>query len=72
MKPSRIVKRSVVIHGHKTSVSMEPEFWLVLKEIAKERRKTLSYLVDKIDENREHGNLSSACRLFILEFCRGK
>ena len=63
---STIVKRSIVLAGHKTSVSLEDAFWDGLKDIAKDRRKTLSDLVGSIDTNREHGNLSSALRLFVL------
>jgi predicted DNA-binding ribbon-helix-helix protein len=63
---STIVKRSIVLGGHKTSVSLEDAFWDGLKDIAKDRRKTLSDLVGSIDTNREHGNLSSALRLFVL------
>ena len=63
---STIVKRSIVLARHKTSVSLEDAFWDGLKDIAKDRRKTLSDLVGSIDTNREHGNLSSALRLFVL------
>jgi len=63
---STIVKRSIVLAGHKTSVSLEDAFWDGLKEIAKSRRKTLSDLVTSIDTDREQGNLSSALRLFVL------
>jgi len=63
---STVVKRSIVLAGHKTSVSLEDPFWEGLKEIAKDQRKTLSDLVGSIDTNREHGNLSSALRLFVL------
>jgi predicted DNA-binding ribbon-helix-helix protein len=59
-------KRSIVIAGHKTSVSLENEFWNSLKEIAAERRMTLAELVAGIDGNRQHPNLSSAIRLFVL------
>ena len=62
---STIVKRSIVLAGHKTSVSLEDAFWDGLKDIAKEQRKTLSDF-GSIDTNREHGNLSSALRLFVL------
>ena len=61
-----IMKRSIVLEGHKTSVSLEDAFWKGLKDIAKARRVTLSDLVGGIDTNREHGNLSSALRLFVL------
>ncbi len=65
---SPIVKRSIVIAGHKTSVSLEDAFWQGLKEIATERDMTLSDLV--IDTDRHHGNLSSAIRLFVLDHYR--
>ena len=64
---SPVVKRSIVLAGHKTSVSLEDAFWEGLKEIAKSKRKTLSELVSGIDTVREHGNLSSALRLFVLD-----
>jgi predicted DNA-binding ribbon-helix-helix protein len=63
---SPVVKRSIVLAGHKTSVSLEDAFWDGLKDIAKDRRKPLSDLVGSTDTNREHGNLSSALRLFVL------
>jgi len=64
---SPIVKRSVVINGHKTSVSVEDQFWSVLKEIAAERQVSLSELVAMVDHDRgKVGNLSSALRLFVL------
>ena len=63
---SRISKRSIVIAGHKTSVSLEEQFWDSLKEIASQRGVTLAELVGAIDRDREHANLSSAIRLFVL------
>jgi len=69
---SPVVKRSIVIGGHKTSVSLEDAFWKGLKEIAGERDMTLSDLVAAIDTGRQHGNLSSAIRLFVLEFYRNR
>ena len=63
---SSVVKRSIVLGGHKTSVSLEDAFWQGLKDIAKTQRKTLSDLVGSIDNQREHGNLSWALRLFVL------
>jgi predicted DNA-binding ribbon-helix-helix protein len=69
---SSIIKRSVVIAGHKTSVSLEDAFWKGLKEIAGGRDMTLSDLVDTIDTKRQHGNLSSAIRLFVLDFFKGQ
>jgi predicted DNA-binding ribbon-helix-helix protein len=67
---SPVVKRSIVIAGHKTSVSLEDEFWAGLKEIADERDSSLSELVANIDHDRRHGNLSSAVRLFVLKYYR--
>ena len=69
---SPVVKRSIVLHGHKTSVSLEDEFWKGLKEIAGKRLMTLSTLVDGIDAHRQQGNLSSALRLFVLDFYRSQ
>jgi predicted DNA-binding ribbon-helix-helix protein len=63
---SSVLKRSIVIAGHKTSVSLEDEFWKSLKEIADKRGMTLAQLVAAIDRGREHANLSSAIRLFVL------
>ena len=63
---SQVAKRSIVIAGHKTSVSVEDEFWNSLKEIARERGTTLGALVAAIDGDRQHANLSSAIRLFVL------
>src|SRR3974390_469871 len=62
---SPVIKRSIVIAGHKTSVSLEDAFWRGLKEIANSRHMTLSDLVGGIDTERKHGNLSSAIRLFV-------
>ena len=67
---SLIVKRSIVIAGHKTSVSLEDAFWRALKEIAGRRDMALSALVASIDAEHAHANLSSAIRLFILGFYR--
>jgi predicted DNA-binding ribbon-helix-helix protein len=69
---SPVVKRSIVIAGHRTSVSLEDAFWKGLKESAGVRRMTLSKLVASIDSERRHGNLSSAIRLFVLDFYRSK
>jgi len=63
---SPVIKRSIVIAGHKTSVSLEDAFWQGLKDIAVDRHMTLSDLVASIDTGRAHGNLSSAIRLFVL------
>ena len=65
---SSILKRSIVIDGHKTSISLEDEFWDLLRDIAKERNERLPDLVAEIDEDRKDGNLSSAIRLFVLGY----
>jgi len=67
---SPVVKRSIVVAGHKTSVSLEDAFWAGLKEIAGGRHLTLSDMVAAIDSERRQGNLSSAIRLFVLDFYR--
>ena len=67
---SPVVKRSIVITGHKTSVSLEDAFWSGLKDIAGSRNMTLSELVASIDGDRRQGNLSSAIRLFVLDHYR--
>ena len=67
---SPVVKRSIVIAGHKTSVSLEDAFWTGLKDIATSRSVTLSELVALIDSERRQGNLSSAIRLFVLDHYR--
>ena len=64
---SPVVKRSIVIAGHKTSISLEDAFWKALKDSAIARHATLSDLVASIDQERQHGNLSSAIRLFVLD-----
>ena len=69
---SPVVKRSIVIAGHKTSVSLEDAFWKGLKDIAGGRDTTLSDLVASIDSERRHGNLSSAIRLFVLDYYRSQ
>ena len=67
---STVEKRSIVIAGHKTSVSLEDAFWNLLKEIATERDQTVGDLVSEIDKDRDHANLSSALRLFVLGYAR--
>ena len=67
---SSIVKRSIVIAGHKTSVSIEDAFWTALKDIAARRGTTIAELVAAIDAGRQHRNLSSAVRLFVLDHFR--
>lgn len=69
---SLVVKRSIVVAGHKTSVSLEDAFWKGLKDIANERDLTLSDLVATIDTGRDRNNLSSAIRLFVLDHYRAR
>ena len=69
---SSVVKRSIVLAGNKTSVSLEEAFWRALKEIACGRQITVSNLVSEIDSERQQSNLSSAIRLFVLDFHRGQ
>jgi len=64
---STSVQRSIAVAGHKASASLAAAFWKGLKDIAKARRVTLSDLVGGVDTSREHGNLSSALRLFVLD-----
>ncbi|MDR6953827.1 putative DNA-binding ribbon-helix-helix protein [Ancylobacter sp. 3268] len=67
---SAVVKRSIVIAGHKTSVSLEDAFWEAIKEIAEDAKRTLSDLVAEIDGQRGNANLSSAIRLRVLAHYR--
>jgi predicted DNA-binding ribbon-helix-helix protein len=69
---SPVAKRSVIIGGRKTSVSLEESFWSILKEICAQRGTTLNQLVSAIDTNRQQGNLSSAIRLFVLDHFRSR
>ena len=64
---SPILKRSIVIAGHKTSVSVQDEFLASLKEIAGERGMSVGAMIGAIDGGRKHANLSSAIRLFVLD-----
>jgi predicted DNA-binding ribbon-helix-helix protein len=68
---SSVAKRSIGFNGHKTSVSLEDEFWNALKELADKRAIKLSDLVAVVDEQRGDGNLSSALRLFVLDYYQG-
>ena len=67
MAPMAVEKRSVLIAGHRTSVSLEPEFWEALKAIAAQRGSSLNQLIAEIDAERG-GNLSSAIRVFVLKY----
>jgi len=67
----KVVKRSIVIAGHRTSVSMEEAFWAALKRIAASDGISLAALVAQVDAARGEANLSSALRVFALERCSG-
>jgi predicted DNA-binding ribbon-helix-helix protein len=69
---SSVIKRSIVVAGHKTSVSLEDAFWAGLKEIARIQCKNLPELVAEIDARRSHTNLSSGIRLFVLEYYQSR
>jgi predicted DNA-binding ribbon-helix-helix protein len=69
---SLVIKRSIIIAGHKTSVSLEDDFWKGLKEIARGRGLTLAEIASEIDSQRQSGNLSSNIRLFVLEHFRNR
>ena len=67
---SAVVKRSVIIGGHKTSISLEEAFWSGLKEIAQAQGASLAQTLTEIDTTRQQNNLSSAIRLFVLGHVR--
>src|SRR6185436_12760605 len=67
-----VKKRSIVVGGHKTSITLEEAFWTELKAIALAEKMTTAELVTRIDGTREQGNLSSAIRLFVLRHVRNK
>jgi predicted DNA-binding ribbon-helix-helix protein len=72
-RPSAVVKRSVTIAGHRTSLSLEEAFWSALRRIAKRRGRSVSALVAEIDGRTAEAdgrNLSSAVRVFVLEAAR--
>ena len=66
-----ITKRSVTVAGHRTSVSLEPEFWAALRDIATARNLSVNALITEIDSARP-GNLSSAIRVFVLDHVRAR
>ncbi len=66
-RSAAVVKRSLTIAGHRTSISLEDAFWSRLKAAAKTRNQPLSALIADIDASRGEANLSSAIRVFVLE-----
>ena len=69
---SAVTKRSVVIGGHKSSVSLEEPFWSEVRAIAEGEQITVSNLLRRIDRERSNANLSSAIRVYVLEHVREK
>jgi predicted DNA-binding ribbon-helix-helix protein len=67
-----VIKRSILIAGHRTSVSLEDAFWKALKDIAQARRISVAALIASIDGGRSASNLSSAIRVFVLDYYRGR
>jgi predicted DNA-binding ribbon-helix-helix protein len=61
------LKRSLTLQGHRTSVSLEPEFWKALRTLATNQQKSLAALIVEVDASRGDRNLSSALRLYILK-----
>jgi len=60
-------KRSIKVAGHRTSTSLEPEFWQALQEIAKSKNTSMTGLIEAVDRKRGQTNLSSALRCYILD-----
>ena len=67
-----MLKRSLTIAGHRTSIALEPEFWAALEALAAERQLALPQLVREIDEGRSGPNLSSALRVAVLSWVQAK
>lgn len=67
----RPVKRSFTIAGHRTSISLETEFWEALKAAAAAERMPVAKLIARIDAERGTGGLSSAVRIWVLQHYRG-
>jgi predicted DNA-binding ribbon-helix-helix protein len=72
IQPSRPVKRSFTIDGHRTSISLENAFWEALKEIADGERRSLASIVADIDKNRGTAGLSGAVRIWVLDHYRNR
>lgn len=67
--PTTVKKRSVVVGGHRTSISLEQAFWEALQQLAAQQAKTINQMVSDIDAARS-GNLSSAIRVWLLDRAR--
>ena len=68
VKKTFVIKRSILINGHKTSVSLEDEFWRGLHEVAHDKNTTVPTLVEEIDRTTNNRNLSSAIRVFVFNY----
>ena len=66
IKKSAVIKRSILINGHKTSVSLENEFWRGLHDVARSKYTSAAKLVEQIDRDSDNVNLSSAIRVFVF------
>jgi predicted DNA-binding ribbon-helix-helix protein len=71
MAMPRLLKRSLLLSGHATSVALEPEFWAVLEEMAGRRGQSLAALIAELDATRGAAPLASACRVAALTYARG-
>lgn len=63
-----IQKRSLTLFSHRTSISLEPDFWHALNDIAQNKQLSLQKLIEHIDEHRKDNNLSSAIRIYVLRY----
>jgi predicted DNA-binding ribbon-helix-helix protein len=63
-------KHSITLMGHKTSISIEQEFWLELKNIAEQENKSVNEIITSIDISKKSSNLSSAIRIFVLNYLK--
>ena len=69
---SLVRRHSIIVDGHKTSITLEEAFWTASKEIAHERGESLRHLIASINANRQFANLSSAIRLYVLWYYKDK
>ncbi len=70
---TRPVKHSLTLNGHRTSVSLEPEFWAAFRDIAREKSTPINALAAEIDANRGiSSGLASAIRVYVLQHYRGR
>ncbi len=72
MSSGRPVKRSLTLHGHRTSVSLEEAFWQAFRRLAAQDSLPLNQLAERIDEARGDVGLASAIRVYVLERALGE